>query len=101
MRGMFWVGVRVAAGDVPAALAIAGYGAKAQAKSDQLEAHGVLGLAQIIGMAETNTRITDRPVVKLNLRIAGPGIATFDVEDRVNADEIGRAAGRERVCQYV
>lgn len=86
MRWMFWVGLLVTAVDVLAALAIAGYGAKAQAKSDQLEAHGVLGLAQIIGMAETNTRINDRPVVKLNLRIAGPGIATFDVEDRVIAD---------------
>jgi hypothetical protein len=37
-------------------------------------------------MAETNTRINDRPVVKLNLRISGPGIATFDAEDRVIAD---------------
>lgn len=88
MRWMFWVGLLVTAVDVLAALAIVGYGAKAQAKSDQLEAHGVLGLglAQIIGMAETNTRINDRPVVKLNLRIAGPGIATFDAEDRVIAD---------------
>lgn len=86
MRWMFWVGLLVTAVDVLAALAIVGFGAKAQAKSDQLEAHGVLGLAQIIGMAETNTRINDRPVVKLNLRIAGPGIATFDAEDRVIAD---------------
>ncbi|QIV81105.1 SHOCT domain-containing protein [Mycolicibacterium frederiksbergense] len=86
MRWMFWVGVLVTAVDVLAALAIVGYGAKAQAKSDQLEAHGVLGLAQIIGMAETNTRINDRPVVRLNLRISGPGIATFDAEDRVIAD---------------
>ncbi|MDZ7882703.1 MAG: SHOCT domain-containing protein [Mycobacterium sp.] len=86
MRWMFWVGLLVTAVDVLAALAIAGYGANAQAKSDQLEAHGVLGLAQIIGMAETNTRINDRPVVKLNLRVAGPGITTFDVEDRVIAD---------------
>ncbi|CAM3539261.1 SHOCT domain-containing protein [Mycobacterium frederiksbergense] len=86
MRWMFWVGLLVTAVDVLAALAIVGYGAKAQAKSDQLEAHGVLGLAQIIGMAETNTRINDRPVVRLNLRISGPGIATFDAEDRVIAD---------------
>ena len=86
LKWMFWAGLLVTAVDVLAALAIAGYGTKAQAKSDQLEAHGVLGLAQIIGMAETNTRINDRPVVKLNLRISGPGIATFDVEDRVIAD---------------
>lgn len=46
----------------------------------------MLGLAQILGMAETNTRINDRPVVKLSLRISGPGLATFDAEDRVIAD---------------
>jgi hypothetical protein len=86
MKWMFWVGLLVTAIDVLVALAIAGYGTKAQARSDQLEAHGVLGLAQILGMAETNTRINDRPVVKLNLRISGPGIATFDAEDRVIAD---------------
>jgi hypothetical protein len=86
MKWMFWVGLLVSAVDVLAALAIAGYGANAQAKSNELEAHGVLGMAQIIGMAETNTRINDRPVVKLNLRISGPGIAAFDAEDRVIAD---------------
>lgn len=86
MKWMFWVGLLVTAIDVLAALAIAGYGTKAQATPDRLEAHGVLGLAQIIGMAETNTRINDRPVVRLNLRISGPGIATFDAEDRVIAD---------------
>ena len=83
---MFWTGLLVTAVDVLAALALAGYGAKAQAMTEQLEAHGVLALAQITGMAETNTRINDRPVVKLNLRITGPGIATFDAEDRVIAD---------------
>ncbi|GAA2568096.1 SHOCT domain-containing protein [Mycolicibacterium diernhoferi] len=86
MRWMFWTGLLVTAIDVLAALALAGYGADAQAKSAHLEAHGVLGLAQILGMAETNTRINDRPVVKLSLRISGPGLATFDAEDRVIAD---------------
>ncbi len=37
-------------------------------------------------MSETNTRINDRPVVNLSLRISGPGLATFDAEDRVIAD---------------
>ncbi|MGK2882293.1 MAG: SHOCT domain-containing protein [Mycobacterium sp.] len=86
MKWMFWVGLLVTAIDVLAALAIAGLGARSQARTAALEAHGVLALAQIIGMAETNTRINDRPVVKLNLRISGPGIAPFDVEDRVIAD---------------
>lgn len=86
LKWMFWAGLLVTAIDVLAALGIAAYGTQAQAKSDQLEAHGVLGLAQIIGMAETNTRINDRPVVRLNVRISGPGIATFDAEDKVIAD---------------
>lgn len=86
MKWMFWVGLLVTAIDVLAALAIAGLGARSQARTAALEAHGVLALAQIIGMAETNTRINDRPVVKLNLRISGPGIAPFDAEDRVIAD---------------
>lgn len=86
LKWMFWVGLLITAIDVLAALALAGYGAKAQARSEHLEAHGVLGLAQVIGMAETNTRVNNRPVVKLNLRISGPGIATFDAEDRVIAD---------------
>ncbi|MGK2868859.1 MAG: SHOCT domain-containing protein [Mycobacterium sp.] len=86
MKWMFWAGLLVTAVDVFAALAIAGLGARSQARTAALEAHGVLALAQIIGMAETNTRINDRPVVKLNLRISGPGIAPFDAEDRVIAD---------------
>ena len=86
MRWMFWTGLLVTAIDVLAALALTGYGANAQAKSAHLEAHGVLGLAQILGMAETNTRINNRPVVKLSLRISGPGLTTFDAEDRVIAD---------------
>lgn len=86
MKWMFWTGLLVTAIDVFVALALAAYGANAQAKSAALEAHGMLALAQILGMAETNTRINDRPVVKLNLRISGPGIAPFDAEDRVIAD---------------
>ena len=86
MKWMFWTGLLVTAVDVLVALGIAGYGAQAQVRTEQLEAHGVLALAQIIGMAETNTRINERPVVKLNLRISGPGINTFDAEDRVIAD---------------
>ena len=86
MKWMFWVGLLVTAIDVLAALAIAGLGVRSQARTAALEAHGVLALAQIIGMAETNTRINDRPVVKLNLRISGPGIVPFDAEDRVIAD---------------
>jgi hypothetical protein len=86
LKWMFWIGLLVTAVDVLAALAFAGYGARAAAKSEALETHGVLGIAQIIGMAETNTRINDNPVVKLNLRISGPGIGAFDVEDRVIAN---------------
>jgi len=39
----------------------------------------VLATAQIMGLAETGMRINERPVVSLDLHIAGPG---FDFSDR-------------------
>ncbi|MGU3497881.1 SHOCT domain-containing protein [Mycobacterium sp. C31M] len=85
MKWMFWAGLLITAVDVLAALGLTSYGANAQAKTAALEAHGVLGLAQITGMAETNTRINDRPLVRLNLHISGPGFAPFAADDQVIA----------------
>ncbi|MGW0161148.1 SHOCT domain-containing protein [Mycobacterium sp. NPDC003323] len=85
MKWMFWAGLVITAVDVLAALALAAYGANAQANSAALEAGGVLALAQITGLHETNTRINDRPLVKLNLHISGPGIAPFAADDQVIA----------------
>ena len=78
LKWMFYVGLLIIAADVLIALAIANFGAKSAAKTQALEQSGVLALAQITGMGETGTRINDQPLVKLQLRIEGPGIAPFD-----------------------
>lgn len=85
LKWMFWAGLLVTAADVLIALALANFGAKSAARTQALEATGVLALAQITGMSETGTRINDQPLVKLNLAISGPGIAPFSAEDRVIA----------------
>ncbi|WP_019972315.1 SHOCT domain-containing protein [Mycobacterium sp. 141] len=85
LRWMFWTGLLITAADVLIALAITNYGAKSAAKSQFLEQDGVLALAQVIGIAETGTQINDQPLVKLDLRIEGPGLAPFESRDRVIA----------------
>ena len=85
LKWMFWVGLLITAADVLIALALANFGAKSEAKTHALEQSGVLALAQIVGMGETGTRINDQPLVKLDLRISGPGITPFATQDRVIA----------------
>lgn len=85
LKWMFYTGLFVTALDVLIALALVSYGTKSAAKTAYLEQQGVLALAQITGLTETGTRINDQPLVKVNLHIAGPGFAPFDVEDRVIA----------------
>lgn len=89
MSWMFYVGLLITIADVLIAIALTYYGANAQARSEFLEQHGVLALAQIIGLTETGTSINDQPVVKVRLHISGPGIAPFESEDRVRAS-VGR-----------
>lgn len=85
MKWMFWTGLLVTVLDVLIALAITGFGVQSAAKNEALEARGVLALAQVTGIHETNTRINEQPLVKLDLQISGPGIAPFASEDRVLA----------------
>jgi hypothetical protein len=85
MKWMFWVGLLITAADVLVALALANFGAKSDAKTQMLEASGVLALAQITGIAETGTRINDQPLVKVNLHVEGPGLTPFDTQDSVIA----------------
>jgi len=73
LKWMFYAGLAITAVDILVALALVNYGAKSAAKTAALEQSGVLALAQIIGMGETGTRINEQPVVKLQLRIEGPG----------------------------
>ncbi|MGX9789900.1 SHOCT domain-containing protein [Mycobacterium sp. MMS18-G62] len=85
MKWMFWVGLLITAADVLIALALASFGAKSDAKTQALEANGVLALAQVVGIQETGTRINEQPLVKLDLQISGPGLAPFASQDRVIA----------------
>ncbi|MCV7168843.1 SHOCT domain-containing protein [Mycobacterium manitobense] len=86
---MFWAGLLITVVDVLVALALASWNAQRAAKTQALEAGGVLALAQITGIHDTNTRINEQPLVKLDLNISGPGLAPFASQDRVVAS-IGR-----------
>jgi hypothetical protein len=85
LKWMFWVGLLITAADVLVALALANYGAKSDAKTQMLEASGVLALAQVTGISETGTRINEQPLVKINLHVEGPGLTPFDTQDSVLA----------------
>ncbi len=99
LKWMFYVGLLITAADILIALAIANFNAKSAAKTQALEQSGVLALAQITRMAETGARINDQPLVKLQLHIAGPGIAPFDTQDRVIASvtRLGNLTSRKLV----
>jgi hypothetical protein len=85
LKWMFYVGLLITAADVLIALALANFGAKSDAKTQMLEATGVLALAQVTGIAETGTRINEQPLVKLSLHVEGPGLTPFDTQDSVLA----------------
>jgi len=85
MRWMFWTGLLITAVDVLVAIALANYGARSAAKTQMLEANGVLALAQVTAIGETGTRINDQPLVKIGLHVEGPGLHPFDVQDKVIA----------------
>jgi hypothetical protein len=85
MRWMFWTGLLITAVDVLVAIALANYGAKTAAKTQMLEANGVLALAQVTAIGETGTRINDQPLVTIGLHVEGPGLTPFDVRDKVIA----------------
>jgi hypothetical protein len=82
---MFYVGLLITAADVLIALWLANFNAKSAATTAALEQNGVLALARITGMGETNMQINDRQVMVLNLHIEGPGITPFDAKDQVIA----------------
>jgi hypothetical protein len=85
MKWMFWAGLAITALDVLIALGITSMGARSAAKTQALEQSGVLALAQVVGIHETGTRINEQPLVKIDLRVSGPGIAPFASQDQVIA----------------
>ncbi len=82
---MLWVGLLITVAGVLVALWLANRGAKLSVKSAALHQTGVLTTAQIQGFGETGMRINERPVVNLDLHIAGPGFA-FNSQKRVTVD---------------
>lgn len=89
MEWMLWTGLLVTVLDVVIAVAMTAFGARSAAKTKALEASGVLALAQVVGIHETNTRINDQPLVKLDLQVSGPGLTPFSTQDQVVAS-VGR-----------
>src|SRR5215472_6016060 len=84
---LYWVGWAITVADVLIALLVTSYKSKSAAASAALELDGELALAQIMGMQGTGTEINDQPVVKLSLRITGPGFS-FDTQKRVIASVV-------------
>lgn len=99
LQWMFYTGLIVTAADVLIALALANFGAKASAKNEALEQHGVLALATITEVTETGTWINNQQLVRVRLHIAGPGLVPFDSEDRVIASvtRLGNLSARKVV----
>jgi hypothetical protein len=85
IQWMLWLGCLITVATVVVAVWLANRGAKSSARSAALHQTGVLTTAQITGLGETGMRINDRPVVALDLHIAGPGFA-FDDRKRVTVD---------------
>lgn len=82
---LLWAGLFITVVDVLVALWLANRGVQASAKMAALQQTGVLATAQIQGLAETGMRINDHPVIKLDLRITGPGV-DFNDQKRVTVD---------------
>jgi hypothetical protein len=82
---MLWAGLLITIADVLVALWLANRNARSSTKSAALHQTGVLTTAQIQGLQETGMRINERPVVNLDLHIAGPGFE-FDSRKRVTVD---------------
>ena len=85
IQWMLWVGLLITVATFIVAAWLANRGIKTSARSAALQQTGVLALAQITGLGETNMRINERPVVGMNLHIAGPGFA-FNAEKRAIVD---------------
>lgn len=81
LNWMFWVGLFVTAIDVLAALALTNMGAKSAARHEQLDRQGVLVMARITGISDTNWFVNDRQMIKVGLHFDVPGSAGFDTQE--------------------
>lgn len=93
---MLWAGLLITIADVLVALWLANRNARSSTKSAALHQTGVLTTAQIQGLQETGMRINERPVVNLDLHIAGPG---FEFDDRKRVTRRHLQAGHRHGTQ--
>ncbi len=70
---MFWTGLLITAADVLAALWLTNAGIKSSARHEELNQRGVLVLAQITGISDTNWFVNDQQMIKVNLHFDVPG----------------------------
>lgn len=85
LQWMLWTGLGITVADVLIAVFITSFSVKKAAKTEALEATGVLALAQVTGIRETGTQINDQPLIKIDLQVSGPGITPFATQDQVIA----------------
>ncbi len=78
---MFWVGLFITAGDVLAALWLTNAGIKSATRHEELSQRGVLVLAQITGISDTNWFVNDQQMIKVNLHFDVPGHGGFDAQE--------------------
>ena len=78
---MFWTGLLITAGDVLAALWLTNAGIKSSARHEELNQRGVLVLAQITGISDTNWFVNDQQMIKVNLHFDVPGYQGFDTQE--------------------
>ena len=82
-RWMLWTGIAGMVGIVIWPFVLMRRQSKSAARTEFLEQQGVLGLAEVVGLTETNVTINERPVVKLDLHISGPNLTPFNAQQRV------------------
>lgn len=78
---MFWVGLLITACDVLAALWLTNAGIKSAARHEELNQRGVLVLAQITGISDTNWFVNEQQMIKVNLHFDVPGHQGFDTQE--------------------
>ncbi|WP_157226554.1 SHOCT domain-containing protein [Gordonia soli] len=80
---MLWTGLGITLLDVVIAFGIAFAGYSGQVKTSRLRAVGRVGVADVLGIEQTNIQINDQPLMKLRLRIHGDEIVAFETEKRM------------------
>ncbi|MBB4853011.1 hypothetical protein HNP40_000377 [Mycobacteroides chelonae] len=79
---MLYSGIGITLGIVVLAFVLTLVFTRTQEAREQLEAHGILALADVVAANETGMTVNGQPVIKLTLQVHGGGISPFRVETR-------------------